>query len=175
MNGKKMVGQIWSIDLAVSAVVFLGVVVFIFFIWNNVSLESQEQSAYRDVETRALILSDSLIRTPGVPADWTGTTVKVIGLAETCGVFCENVLSPGKVQEFVSGISYNTARGLLGLRNSEFYFALRDLNGTLLAPWGTPLEKGAAPSPNATVVVPTERFALLDGNMTRVVLTVWSP
>lgn len=162
-----MKGQIWSLDFIASAVIFTAAVVLVIFAWSFTSAQTGGQARLADMESIALELSDSLIRTGGVPDDWNSTTVQSLGLASE-----ESILSRTKVNRFIN-LSYTQARGLMGIETYEFYFELLDMNGSLMTnQYGQNLTAGDYPS-GAGFSVPVRRFVLLEGEAAKMRFILW--
>jgi hypothetical protein len=164
-----MRGQIWSMDFAVSIVIFVLVVSVVLFAWNHVTQNSMYQVSLNVLENDALAMSDTLIRVPGMPEDWNASNVRVIGLASE-----ENVLDPAKVLQFV-GMDYNQTKRILGIGGYEFYFEVRHLNNTQMSINGTGLTKGTNPSgkPGTRLVIPVERYVMLEGKIAKMEFHIW--
>ena len=156
--------QLWSLDFVMSLLIFMSAVLAVAFAWNYISANAAETQEMKELQYKVLALSDSLIRTPGIPAEWNETTVEVIGLAED-----ENVLNVTKVSHFISmsNTDYERARALLNMGPYEFYFEVADLNGTVIQNTTNPL------SPAASMVIPAERYSLYNGRMAKVSLIIW--
>jgi hypothetical protein len=161
--------QVWSFDFAVSVVIFFSVVVMILFSWNYTSAKHTEQVLFNEMESKAVSLSDSLIRTRGFPEEWNSTNVQIIGLADE-----ENVLNETKILQLV-GMPYNTIRATMGIMNYNFYLGIRHLNETVINMNGTDLECGEHPSlySNSTMIVPIERFMLFDHRVASLMFILW--
>jgi hypothetical protein len=84
-----------------------------------------DQVNFNILQNDVMVISDSLLRVPGMPEDWNRTNVRVLGLASE-----ENVLNQTKVHNFVS-MDYNKIRALLGIPNYDFYFQLTYSNDTI--------------------------------------------
>jgi uncharacterized protein (UPF0333 family) len=153
---KKMRGQIWSLDFAISLFVFLLVLIPIFFVWAYINTQSQQQKVLEEMEHLALSISDMLIRTKGIPEDWNETNVKVIGLADE-----ENVLSVTKVSYFVNmGINdYNRTKAIL-TGGYDFFFNLSDVEGTTYALIGNKSE--------GRMIVPIERYCIYNEKLAKI-------
>jgi len=160
-----MKAQIWSADFVVSAVIFFTVLFLVMFVWNYANIQGAETLQLKDIESKALTVSDALIRAPGLPFDWNETTVRVIGLAAE-----ENVINKTKALRFVN-LTYIQSRALLTGRY-EFYFELTHVNGTVINESGINLTQGILPL-NPSVVVPVERYVLYDDEIKRMKLLVW--
>jgi len=115
-------GQISSIDLLAAILLFL----LIFFSLRNIWLDNLS-SGLNDLEKFEMqVLSneatDSLLKTPGYPLNWTSANVELIGLTDK-----ENVINEKKLLLFKS-IPYETAKTKLGLGKFEFSFDLTSTN-----------------------------------------------
>ena len=153
-------GQVWSLDMITSIVIFLLVLIPLFFIWTYMNMQSQQQIFFDDVENLALSVSDALIRTKGLPEYWDEADVNVIGLASE-----ENVLNATKVSYFLSMASsdYNRTRTLL-TGGYDFFFNLTDLNGTSYGIAGS--------KPADKMLIPVERYCLYNERITKLELAL---
>ena len=113
-----MRGQIWSIDLAVSFMIFVVTLITVFFIFNTISHDAAEQSEIAKMQDLSLEVTESLMRTPGFPLSWNASSVTVVGLAVIADRFNEsnvvrdNILDTGKVLEFIQNLDYNKSNML---------------------------------------------------------------
>lgn len=150
-----MRGQVWSLDFVTSVIVFLIVFIPLFFIWSYLNVQNQQEMLIDDLETLTMSVSDSLVRTRGMPEGWDTSDVKQIGLAEE-----ENVLNSTKVSHFLSmGTSeYNRTRAIL-TGGYDFFFNLTDVNGTQLGAIGS--------KPPDRMTIPIERYCLHSGRIVK--------
>lgn len=163
-----MKGQIWTMDFATSIIIFMLMVGIVVFAWNYSIQNSSEQVNLNVLENDVLMISDTLIRVPGMPADWNDSSVKVIGLADK-----ENVLNATKVVQFVD-MDYSMTKSLLGIPNREFYFEIRYPNNTVMEIGGKSLTKGINPGGSSVkAVVPVERYVILNGKIAKVEFLLW--
>ncbi|MCD6496503.1 MAG: hypothetical protein J7K54_04500 [Candidatus Aenigmarchaeota archaeon] len=156
-----MKGQVWSFDLAVSMIIFIGALASVVFAWNFMSTGAFESQEMKSLQLRALGISDSLLRTPGIPEDWNSSNVIVLGLAT------DGLLDRQKVEQFIS-MDHNKTRQLLDLGGYEYYFEVSDINGTVY--------NNTLPSisPDAKIIVPSERYATYEGRAVKVSFVIWS-
>lgn len=165
-----MKAQVWSIDFIVSVMAFTAVVALMLFVWKSASTQAGESIRIGELQKVALNAADMLVRSPGIPPNWTSEGVVFMGLAER-----EGVISPDKVSEML-GTGYNESRKALHIGSGEFYISLRDYNGTLLnvtaAGNQTAAEHGSYPN-GSGFVVPVERYVLFNGELARLRLIVW--
>jgi hypothetical protein len=160
--------QAWSMDFAASVVIFMTVLILVMFALNYTLSQNQQQADFNLMENAAMSASDSIVRHPGIPADWNSTTVTTIGLASE-----ENVLNESKLAEFMA-MDDSAIKSLLGIANYEFYFEVRYPNGTLASlPGGGQISKGSHPS-EASMVIPVERYALYMEKPASMVLILWN-
>ncbi len=154
-------GQLWSLDMALSLMIFFSAMISLLAAWNYISLDTVGTQELKELQLKSMTLSDSLIRTPGIPADWNESTVQVIGLA-----YDDNMLDAGKVDEFVN-MSYSKAKSLLSTHPYEFYFEVKDINGTLYR------NSSLAIDSFSTMIVPAERYAVYNGRIVKVLFALW--
>jgi hypothetical protein len=161
MGGKSRRGQMWSFDLALSLVIFFTAAIALLSAWNHMSAGMADTGAIKTAQLRALTISDSLIRTPGIPADWNETSVEVVGLS-----LSEGVLDSQKVSMFTS-MDHDVARAMIGIAPYDFYFELSDINGTVYE------NTTVAPGENASIIIPVDRHAIYNGRIAKARLIVW--
>lgn len=159
-----MKAQVWSLDFALSLMIFMTSLFAVIFAWNYISVNAMENQEMKELQVMALALSDSLIRSKGIPVDWNESGVEVIGLAED-----ENVLNITKVGFFVnmSVTDNDRLKGLMDIGFYGFYFEVRDINGTVYANTTTPV------STTSPIVVPIERYAMYDERIVKVRFIIW--
>jgi len=153
-------------DFIISAALFLMVLVVLLFAWNYVSSDTSSQMEIKRMETKVLDISDSIIMTPGLPADWSGSDVVIIGLAIE-----EGKLNGTKVAEFVA-MDYDDARTRLGTGAYDFYFRLKDSDNRTITIQETDAEAGVYPS-DAEMIAASERYVIVDGTPATMVLLLW--
>jgi hypothetical protein len=156
-----MKAQMWSLDLAASLIIFFSAVIALVFAWNYMSAAIVQNQETDELQLKALTVSDSLIRTPGIPQDWNESNVISIGLADD-----DNLLNETKVQRFVN-MSYDSARFLLDMSPYDFYFEVADINGTVYENTTVPV------SNQSSILVPVERYVLYGGRISKVKLLIW--
>lgn len=158
---RKKTGQLFSYDFVISATVFLFFFSTFFFVWDYLNKQIAAQSELKDIQERAALLSDVLVRTGGYPKNWTPANVETIGLAMSE----ENVLDPGRLSA-LNATGYSTARDVMGL--GQMYGLHLQLNDTQN---NTIFTYGQYPaSPKA--VVPINRYVLYDNSTSRLRVTL---
>ncbi len=161
-----MKAQIWSTDFIASVIVFFLIFTTLMISWNYLNQKNAERMTMEEMETAALLVSDTLLRIPGFPENWNESTVQSLGLAMK-----ENVLNESKVKMFFS-LDYEKIKELLGLKESEFYLKITELNGSIIMLNGTYLEKGVYPE-NKSIIVPVERYVLLNSTIAKFSLVLY--
>lgn len=163
----KRKAQMWSMDFVISVTMFFIAIMLVLFSWNYVASDNYDLQMLNDMETSGMRASDVLVRTPGNPPDW-NTTALAIGLASD-----ENVIDEGKLRNFLFYMDYNESKRIMGIRNYEYYFSMRDLDNSTMQLDGSAIEKGLNPSANVNTVVPVERYALFRGEIAKVYFILW--
>ncbi|MBU0898615.1 MAG: hypothetical protein KKB03_04465 [Nanoarchaeota archaeon] len=164
-----MRGQIWSMDFIVSAIIFFIALATIMFSWNYIIQNTDEQTVINEMESSVLDITDVLVRSPGVPRDWTPSNVQSIGLASE-----ENKLNETKVDYFMQ-LDYSETKLLLGIKNYHFYFELEDLNNqTVKNQADQNITKGVYPDTASFIQIPVERYALYRDAIVKLKFIFWS-
>ncbi|MFH0956738.1 MAG: hypothetical protein V1813_02655 [Candidatus Aenigmatarchaeota archaeon] len=161
MGRKSRRGQMWSFDLVLSLIIFFTAAIALLSAWNHMSAGMADTRAIKTAELRALTISDALIRTPGIPADWNEANVEVVGLS-----ISEGILDQQKVSMFTS-MDHDVARAMIGIAPYDFYFELSDINGTVYENTTVP------PDQSASIIIPVDRYAIYNGRIARARLIVW--
>ena len=154
-------GQLWTLDMTLSLLIFFSALLSALFAWNYMSAETVENREFKELQLKAFEITDSLIRTPGIPSDWNDSTVQVIGLA-----YSDNIIEGNKVNEFV-GMNHDKARSMLSINPYDFYFEVKDINGTVYENTTVPL------SGSASTIVPIERYAVYNNRIVKVKMFFW--
>ncbi len=149
-------GQIWSMDFTASVVILMIIIIPALFLWYNASMESTEQRNLLRAEKQVLIMTDLMMTTPGVPPSWNNTTVISVGLAAE-----KNILEYQKLFEF-NRTDYQKLKTIFGY---DFYFELKDINGTVY------FTKGQQPSIQNTTI-PVVRRGLYNDRIVRLDFTL---
>jgi hypothetical protein len=143
--------------------IFYAIVVTLLISW--VAAE-QKNFVYASDQNTILTSGTSIINmfvtSRGVPHNWEMNTpsVQAIGLASST-----NRLSSKKVNSFLT-LDYNTSRGKLGLDNTNYFFTITNMNGTLL-------NSSGVDSNSSTTALVFTRYAALGGNNVRVTLKIY--
>jgi hypothetical protein len=120
-KGKR--GQLLTTDFILSLAIFLAILLTAMGLWNSVDTQIRDAENRRDMQAISTYVSDTLVRNPGVPQNWTNNTVQVIGLAKD-----EHDIDMDKVLAF-KHMDYDRASFILRLRNYNFYVWITDSNG----------------------------------------------
>ena len=162
---KQKTGQVFTIDLAFSALLFIIMVIFLLSVWNLYSKHLQEQQVTGEIELTAFQIADLLVSSPGVPNNWEGlNTTQII----TLGLIMEDrKVSSSKKTAFFA-LNYTQLKRLFNVERYNLQVRLMDLNGTTLQ------QIGIAPTNSSDRSVSLQKL-VLDGNTPRrLVTTLWS-
>lgn len=154
-NHNNKTGQVWSLDFITSVVIFMTVLIPLFFLWSHANVQAQQQQVFDEVQTLTFSISESLVRTKGLPEGWDVSSVNQIGLASE-----ENMLNTTKVTNFLTmgSTEYNRTKGIL-TGGYDFFFDLKDLNGSSHGTIGS--------KPPGKMVIPIQRYCLYNGRITK--------
>lgn len=160
--------QVWSMDFISSIIIFFLVVSVTIFAWNYTINKNTEQVNFNEMENKALMISDIIIRSQGQPPDWDTGNVQTIGLASE-----ENVINQTKTLQFIT-MDYNIIRQLWGIRSYNFYLEMQYINGTTIQTNGNNITKGTYPINTSRFVVPVERYVLYNGKVSKLSFILWN-
>lgn len=157
-------GQILSIDMNISLFLFVAFVLASTMVFNHVSSQLDDYIVYSGMVRTAVILSDTLVRSPGYPANWNSTNVMSVGLAEESNIINgSNLLKLG-------AIPYQTFKERTGIEDYDILINITSLGGQELFTYGpTGFEE-------STQIFPLMRLCILDNGTMRPVhfsVVVW--
>jgi hypothetical protein len=164
---KNMKAQIWSMDFVVSFLIFFVTLSMLFFAWNYTNYKSTEQIQLNNLYGLSLTITDSLIRIPGFPSDWSPGNVMSIGLVDD-----EYHMNETKISMFLA-MNYGNARQILLEGRYNFYFNMNYLNGSQIMVGGVNATKGTYPDSSSSMVVPAKRYAVYNGNIAEIDFILW--
>jgi len=160
----------------------LGVLAATYILWNYTLIDLAEQDEFRMMESSAIDVFEQILRTPGEPLDWDHFTVSYIGLASESRVLNETKVSSflymmnDSIFDSSCGVAdesnYDCFKGLMGLGDIQFEMAFYDLGGALMVVDSVSAGTGRE-AVNETMMLTLHRTAILGGEITDVVLTVW--
>jgi len=129
-------GQIFSTDLIFAVSVFLLLLAFVWYSWDDLNYEMDRKMELSEMKQRALDISDALAMASGSPDNWAldPEGANSIGL-----VTLPRQLSDEKWSA-LAGMDYKDQKGLLGVGRFDFWLAVKSggavLNSTGLEPAG---------------------------------------
>ncbi len=121
--------QLAIMDAIMAISVFVLLIMSVVFIWNDYSVRLGEKININRMQIKAFQITNSLIKTAGVPTAWevNSTNVEHIGLATK-----DRSLSKEKVNAFIN-LSYNKTREVFNINMEyDFYFRLKDLKNNTI-------------------------------------------
>lgn len=144
-------GQVNSLDLLISIAIFVFLLVFLVMFWFVTTMNIENKIKENRLESTAIYISDTLMKTQGYPTNWEEnlSTVHSLGLA----TYSQNVLDSDKIANFTN-LSYSTSKELLGVEY-EYYFYIEDLDENRLYESGN--------STFGEQIASITRFGILDG------------
>ncbi|MBI5553699.1 MAG: hypothetical protein HY917_03055 [Candidatus Diapherotrites archaeon] len=147
-------GQAVSYDLAMAMFIFVMVLAGIIMLWTSNLKSFETQFSFNEAQVKAFLLSDLLLKSPGVPVDWETRDlngVTSLGLARK-----DRVLDSGKVLRFKDWVdsNYSEVKAKLALPTYEVFIQLDAVD-----PMTADLNFGVPPPGNA-VRVSVRRIAV---------------
>ena len=173
-------GQVFSGEFIIGFLLFMACLALLLSLWDSSTRDILVAENLRSLEDHAVDAAEQLVRTPGFPAEWTVGNVTSVGLANE-----SRVLSGRKLKEFVryirdnesnlcgSGSNYECNMHMLGVGGYYVYFNISYFNGSTASVDGMNIFSGRRPV-NDTQRITVVRTALLNDEMTRVYLTLWT-
>jgi hypothetical protein len=153
-------GQAISIDFMLAMIIMLIIIGMASSSWDRIMYIMNEKTQRTELKRLGLAVSDMLVRNPGTPSDWNGSSVLSIGLVDK-----HNVLNKNKIQSFL-GMSKNEIQNKLGIQGYGFSFRVRAVNGTVIADYVS------TPS-NPTNVIIVRRIAVYETIPVHIEFGLW--
>lgn len=173
-------GQLSSGEIIVAYFIFFLALTASITLWVDATNKINNRERLAEFQDAASDIAEKLVRTKGVPLNWTKEDVAAIGLAREA-----RILSPEKILYFVelmndsttsSGCGaiseYECNKHLMGLGKYDFYFQLEDLEGEIINIGGVNCIAGRVPV-NEAEKITIIRSAILEENITRIKFTLW--
>ncbi|MFH1592350.1 MAG: hypothetical protein ABIB47_03210 [Candidatus Woesearchaeota archaeon] len=159
-------GQIVSLDLILSIVVFILLIGGIIAFWNIYILRFNANIKQEELALKATKITDLFVESQGVPTGWNETNVQVIGLVDR-----DRRLSSNKLASLLN-VTYAQIKTSLNIDANEFYFRVVDLNGALVKAKGNFVEVGNS-SLDVEQVIEMRRFALYGNQKVVLEFSIW--
>ncbi len=171
----------FSGEFILSFLMFMTAFALLLGLWGASTRDIFQAESARTMEDLGTDAAEALVRTPGVPGNWTASDVSSLGLAND-----SRVLSERKVLEFMlymndsddslcpvaGATNYDCNLHMLGIGGYDAYFNVSSLDGSTLVLNGTEAYAGRRPQ-NQTDEVTVMRTVLLNDEITRLYVTVW--
>ncbi len=121
-NSLKRKAQLFSVDVGLTFLVFVGFIVIFTTLWNQSVKQLDESLEKQNLQEKIFYYSDYLVRTKGYPENWNNSNVLLIGFAGNN----ENVLLTSKIDNFML-LNYSFAKNRMNLEGNEFYLKIIDV------------------------------------------------
>jgi len=160
-RSKTAKGQIFSTDLMFAASVFLILLAFVWYSWDDMQYDINRKLELSDMQNYALSISDALVMTSGSPHNWTldAENAQSIGL-----VTLPRQISQDRLDALVA-LPYDAQREKLGSGRFDFWLAIKTANGAVLSSTGS--------TPAGNMQVGLERIVVQDGEERIVNIVLW--
>ena len=184
LNNKR--AQSSAAEFLIGYFIFFLVLTLAIALWSSTTSRIENSERIYEFEETCINVAEKLVKTTGVPQNWSREDVTVIGLAEN-----PRILSQDKLLEFLnimndtssdihlqpesscSGLSnYECNKDMLGAGKYEFYFNLTDINGTTVQSGNITYVTGRRPV-NDTQGIPITRTAVLDNEVAVIHMVFW--
>lgn len=138
---KQKRGQAAITDLFIAIAVFIILITITTLSWELYNIRLNSRLDFDDIILKGFIVTDTLVKSPGIPLNWetNPTNARVIGFAAT-----DRVIDQTKLTAFLN-LTDDQVESILKVRQYNYYFVIKESNGTLLA------SKGAVPSGSITI------------------------
>ncbi|MBN2250890.1 MAG: hypothetical protein JW724_02295 [Candidatus Altiarchaeota archaeon] len=184
LNNKR--AQSSAAEFLIGYFIFFLVLTLAIVLWSSTTSKIANSERLYEFEETCINVAEKLVKTRGVPQNWSREDVTVIGLAET-----PRTLSRDKLLEFLeimndtssdvhlqsesacSGLSnYECNKDMLGAGKYEFHFNLTDINGTTMQWKGVTYATGRMPVNNSQQI-PVTRTAVLENEVAVIRMIFW--
>jgi len=156
-------GQVWSLDLFIGIIIFIGT--FLFFYKFGIAKLSIEHSGSTDLITDAKLLSNYLVD-EGYPFNWSVDNVSLIGITDR-----NMKLDEAKLKNF-SLINYSDTKDIFSFSN-DYYVFFQDRYDNNLTINGVSSVGKDYTTEDIDNIIRVTRFLNYDSDMIRMVVYVW--
>ncbi len=172
MDRSRKTAQVFSGEFLIAYFIFAIALVLVFYMWDTTIAEIMQSEHLCDLEDTSVDVAEKLIKTRGIPENWSLNDVDSIGLAGE-----SRILDQEKVLKFLkmmnaSNSNYENNKYLLGIGKYNFYFKITDIEGDTIKINNLTCETGKVPV-NETQMLTITRTAILNDEIVRTILTVW--
>jgi|GEM_PF-1709892 len=137
MKGRNF-GQVFTWDMIFGMGIFIGILVLIAYMWDSAVSEIHDAELIYEMGWIATTVGEQLVRTTGSPQDWSGSNVRVYGLADSKDILgfdssVGRIIDLDKLLYLVdeSYMNYSVVRAvLLGTSKYDFYIEVSCKDGT---------------------------------------------
>lgn len=152
-------GQVITMDFFFATLIFFVLIIITVVALYVYPIRLTETQIRNEMLTNAFQISDTFIKTPGIPSSWENnySSIKIIGLADS-----DRILSEKKVNQFVN-LNYNYSLNLISFY--DFYFRIINSSNTEIITYGI--------LPNGTIAVSVRRYILYNDDQATMELTLW--
>lgn len=164
--------QVFSGEFLIAYFIFAIALVLVFYMWDTTTADIMQFEHLYKLEDISVDVAEKLIKTKGIPENWSSDDVDSIGL-----VSGSRILDSEKVLKFLkmmnsSNSNYEDNKYLLGIGKYDFHFEITDIDGTVIKINNLTCETGKPPV-NETYMLTVTRTAILNNEIVRTILTVW--
>jgi hypothetical protein len=162
-------GQLLSTEIILALSLFLVAMLVFVLAWNYISFSYSSEQADRQMQSSLIGVSDSLVLSPGSPADWeysSGANASSFGLASS-----RNVLSAAKLSalQSLNATDYDNVRERMGAGKFDLYVEASNPGGPVLYNFGHPADL----SSSSVSAVVSQRLATLGGSVVVLKVELW--
>lgn len=161
-------GQIISAELVIASSIFLASLAVFLLAWNSIFFSYSEEKADQQMQLALLGISDTLVLSPGQPADWESGAMQnasAIGLADSKSVLSEAKLA---ALESLNSSYYTQVKESMGAGALDVFIRV-SLGSEELYSFGRPADLSASSVSAASV----DRLAMLNGSVADVKVQLW--
>ena len=159
----KKKGQLFSLDLVASVVIFIILFAFIISLWNLYSTRLSENIYSEELQLLSFQITDLLVKSQGEPTNWENNpeNVSVIGLKLN-----PNYLDSNKINAFLT-LDYNLTKELFNIERFDFNFKILDLNGNTIS------ETGLSSPETNSYIISNKRLVIIQNETRQISFTLW--
>jgi len=154
-------GQINTVDLIVSLMIFIMVLTIGLTVWNTSYARINDLEATRNAHENAYFVTNELVKGPGAPTNWNSSNVIQIGLADK-----QNVVTFSKWNE-LHKFANTTISAQLGVTTYNAYLVLKRTDGTIIDWVGLPTNSSTR---LAAVML---SYVVFNSTVVKLEVTVW--
>lgn len=156
-------GQLFSLDLVLSIVVFFVLFLFMLSLWHLYTVRLAHRLDSEELQLAAFDISELMVKSSGVPSNWESdpSTVQVLGLSNAPGALDEK-----KLAAFLA-MDYNASKQVYNIERFEYSLKIISPNGSITE------QAGKEPDDSVKESISVTRIVLVGEDTSTMQVILW--